>query len=133
MGEGAFFTRTDWARNGFLALVGIDPWPGTLNLVLEDAEARRIWHRIKAGGGLLLPAPEAKWCDARLFPACLDSGLSVAVVLPDIPDYPEDRLELIAAISLRQTLGLSDGDGLELSFCRATEGPDSKTRHGCTI
>jgi CTP-dependent riboflavin kinase len=37
-----------------------------------------------------------------------------AIVYPEVPDYPEDQLELIAAVSLRDEFDLADGERLEL-------------------
>ena len=34
-GEGAGFTQLDWVRRQFIEQLGIDPHPGTLNLILD--------------------------------------------------------------------------------------------------
>ena len=40
--------------------------------------------------------------------------LRCAVVIPEIPGYPEDVIEVTAAANLRKKLGLKDGDCLEI-------------------
>src|SRR6185503_4101153 len=61
-GEGALFTRLDWARAAFVERLGIDPFPGTLNLVTEDAAA---WSAVRATSGIRIVAPDQAFCDAR--------------------------------------------------------------------
>ncbi|MEM3712744.1 MAG: DUF120 domain-containing protein [Thermoproteota archaeon] len=38
-----------------------------------------------------------------------------AVVIPRVPSYPKDMLEIIAPVNLRETLGLKDGDEIEVT------------------
>ena len=41
-------------------------------------------------------------------------GIAGAIVVPDVPGYPDDKIEIIAAVGLRAALGLRDGDTLAL-------------------
>jgi CTP-dependent riboflavin kinase len=114
-GEGARFTRARWARDAFIARVGIDPFPGTLNLRVEDPEARAVWARIRGSPGIHLPAPDPGWCDARLFPVTVAGREPGAIVLPAVAAYPDDQVEIIAAVGLRAALRLEDGDSVEVA------------------
>ncbi len=109
-GEGAFFTRADWARTAFQVLVGIDPWPGTLNLRVSDKDCLAVWTEIKSKPGLLMPAPDPAWCAARCYSTLVAGRVKGAIVVPEIADYPADQVEIIAAVNLRQALAISDGD-----------------------
>ena len=40
----------------------------------------------------------------------------IAVVLPAVKDYPSDKLEIIAAVSLKQTHWVQNGDELAVVF-----------------
>ena len=42
------------------------------------------------------------------------NGVNCAIIIPEVPDYPEDMLEIIAHINLRKKLGLKDGDIVEV-------------------
>jgi riboflavin kinase len=42
------------------------------------------------------------------------NGVNCAIIIPEVPDYPEDMLEIIAPINLRKKLGLKDGDTVEV-------------------
>jgi CTP-dependent riboflavin kinase len=105
-GEGASFTAIPWAREAFVARLGIAPYPGTLNLVPEDAAA---WAALRATPGILIPAGERGFCDARAWRVRVAGRLDAAIVVPEVPGYPGDKIELIAAVSLREALGLIDG------------------------
>ncbi len=119
LGEGESFTRLDWARAAFVAKVGIDPYPGTVNLALDDEAARAMWARLRARPGLRIVPPDPGWCAAKLYPVTIAGRIPGAVVLPELPSYPADKVEVIAAIEVRAALGLRDGDTLALEFAEA--------------
>jgi CTP-dependent riboflavin kinase len=111
------FTREPWVREGFMNAVGIDPFPGTLNLAVADSAERTHWIELRGRGGILMPAPNENFCDGRLFRAVVvapGSGRSAegAVVVPMVPGYPEEQLELISVVGLRDALGVADGAAL---------------------
>jgi CTP-dependent riboflavin kinase len=109
-GEGAFFTRTDWARAAFQDWVGIDPWPGTLNLQVTDKASLSIWNEVKGHPGVLLRAPDPAWCDGRCYATVVEERYKAAIVVPDVDDYPPGQVEIIAAVGLREALAIKDGD-----------------------
>lgn len=115
-GEAAFFTQADWARAAFLDLVGIDPWPGTLNLQLSEPVHLASWTEIRRAPGRILKAPNPEWCDGRVYPARLAERIDAAVVVPDVGSYPEDQVEIIAAVHLRRELAAEDGDALSIEI-----------------
>lgn len=110
LGLAVSFTAAHWARQGFIRLVGIDPYPGTLNLKITDEESRNAWVALRGTPGHRLPAPDSKSCDARLYPVILGRGVAGAIVLPEVADYPADQVEIIAEVHLRQVLSLADDD-----------------------
>jgi CTP-dependent riboflavin kinase len=106
-GEGAAFTQLAWARAAFVRLLGIDPFPGTLNLAPEDAAA---WAALRARPGIAIPPPDATFCAARAWKVRVAGRIDAAIVVPEVAGYPDDKIEIIAAVSLRDALGLVDGD-----------------------
>jgi CTP-dependent riboflavin kinase len=115
-GEATFFTQADWARTAFQDLVGIDPWPGTLNLQLTEAAMLDAWAGLRLTPGRILRAPNPEWCDGHVYPARLEARIDVAVVVPDVASYPEDQVEIIAAVHLRRELNATDGDKLSIEI-----------------
>ena len=124
LGHGAGFTALDWAREQFIALCGIDPHPGTLNVVVDEPAHRRTWNEIRNRPGALVRPPSRDACDAMLYPVAIggsvfehhDAGLAAAVVVPDVPDYPGDQLEIIAAVDLRAQFDLADGHRIDVQL-----------------
>ena len=66
-------------------------------------------------GGLELTPPEG-CCRGLLFKARLHATVECAVVIPKVQNYPNDVLEIIAPVNLRNRLDLSDGDTVELEI-----------------
>ena len=116
LGEGAFFIAIDWVRVGIERLVGFAPYPGTLNLRLDDDEARRTWQTIRNGPALALVPPPPESCGGRLIGVVLASNtgalpdIPAAVVIPDATRHGDDVLEVVAPVHVRRQLGLGDGD-----------------------
>jgi HAD superfamily hydrolase (TIGR01549 family) len=114
IGQGAGFSQLGWAKRQFMALCGIDPFPGTLNLSIDRPADLGVWRAVKSAPGQMVRSDDAQSCDAGLYPVRINDSVPGAIVLPDIQDYAEDRVELIAAVSLREQLSLADGDRVRI-------------------
>ena len=128
LGQGAQFARLEWVRHAIRRMIGFDPYPGTLNLRLVDADMLVAWRRILEGPALLLTPPPPERCGARLFPVVVAPDVRAAVVVPDVTRHGEDVLELVAGVHVRSALGLRDDDRVRLAFPRRRGTP----RHGDT-
>ena len=117
-GEGQRFTQLDWAREQFTEKLGIDPSPGTLNLIVDEPEFAEIWNRLKSTPGVRIENPNdgPHDCDARCYPVSVDGQIDAAIVLPEVPGYSAVKVEVIAAVGLRSTLDIEDGDRLSLEI-----------------
>jgi len=113
VGSGARFTQLAWARDRLSALLGADPWPGTLNLRVDEPTVLARWRAQRARPGTLLRAADPASCDARAY-AVRVGDVRALIVVPEVPGYPEDQIELVAARHLRSELGLSDGDRVDV-------------------
>ena len=116
LGQGAYFTRLEWVRRAIRRMIGFDPYPGTLNLRLVDADMLFAWRRIREGPALLLTPPPPERCGARLFPVVVAPDILAAVVVPDVTRHGDDVLELLAGVHVRSALGLEDDDHVRLTF-----------------
>jgi CTP-dependent riboflavin kinase len=117
-GQGRHFTQLEWARRQFVQKLGIDPFPGTLNLVLEDAESIEVWHRLRKAPGIRIENPNdgPNDCDGRCYPVTIDGRIDAAIVLPEVAGYSPVQIELIAPVGVREALGVEDGDSLGLEL-----------------
>ena len=108
-GNGKRYLALPWVKQQVEEKIGFTPFLGTLNLKLTraDADCRKLLNKAKAA----TICPPEGWCIGLLFKA-LVAGFEGAVVLPQVESYPENVLEVIAPVNLRDKLKLKDGDAL---------------------
>lgn len=111
-GAGSLFVNLPWARRQFKEKLGFNPYPGTLNLQLSPrTDANRLRDVRK---GIKVTPPEGFY-KGRCFKAQVMNKMRAAVIVPDIPGYPTNLLEILAPINLREALGLKDGKDVEVT------------------
>jgi CTP-dependent riboflavin kinase len=119
LGEATGFTGLDWVRRAFRDQLGIDPHPGTVNLALETEAARAAWEQIQRSAPIVIHPPDPAFCDAHCYPARIvgrdGAPLDAAIVIPQVPGYPTDQVELIAAVGVRDALDLAEGDAVTVA------------------
>lgn len=120
LGRAGAFLGVDWVREAIRERVGFAPYPGTLNLRPHGDELAR-WEGVRRNGArIVLPSPDPGFCGAFLYTGFLEGWAGpregIAVVVPEVKDYPADKLEIIAAVSLKQTRSVRDGDALTVVF-----------------
>lgn len=106
-GEAASFVAT--AEDELTAALNFRPFPGTLNVDrLPDVDA--LPSRTLTGGNL-----SNEHCNGIVVRPCSIGGVRAAVLRPLVPDYPEDKVELVAPVRLRTLFNLDDGDQVPIS------------------
>jgi riboflavin kinase len=102
-----FLTREGYSRQ-FVEKLGLIPFPGTLNVLLEEPlPAER--QAIKIEG---FTEEGRTFGECRCY--CIKlNGIEAAVVRPERSRYPPELIEVIAPVKLR-ALGLEDGDPVEV-------------------
>lgn len=101
-------------RNQLVDKLSIDPYPGTLNLEIIDPESLERFQALKGSEGIEIVPEDRMFCRARCYPVLIQGQLKGAIILPLVPGYPENKLELIASQNIKQAFSLSNGDVLEL-------------------
>jgi CTP-dependent riboflavin kinase len=134
IGHGKRFTRLDWARRQFVDKLGIDPFPGTINMIVEAADSVRVWNRLKGTPGVRIENPNdgPHDCDARCYPVSIDGRIEAAIVVPEVPNYSPVQIEVIAAVGVREALAVDDGDSLKLEIRQPRQQlPNSQAAVAC--
>jgi len=108
--ESSFFTNIPWVREQFITKLGIDPYPGTLNLDIIDAQDLEKLKEIKKRKGIEIIPAEPGFCSAKCFPVLVCGKIKGALIIPQIPDYPDSKLEIISSERIRDVLSLKVGD-----------------------
>ena len=106
-GEGRKYVELEWVKQQVKDKLGFDPYPGTLNLRLDSENVKR--RVVLEKNAKLRLCHSEGYCTGLLFKAALD-GLPCGVVIPQIENYPENMLEIVAFENLRQELRLHDRD-----------------------
>jgi len=105
-GEGRKFISLPWVTSQIEAALGFTPFAGTLNIRLTEENAAK--KRLLDEAEKFEIRPKEGYCTGFLLKAEIN-GMSCGVVLPQVPNYPTDELEIVAAPNLRERLGLRDG------------------------
>ncbi len=120
IGLGKTFTRLDWSRRQFVDRVGIDPYPGTVNVIIDDPESIPVWVRLKKTDGIHMDNPNngPLDCDAKCWFVSIEAGraqaIKGAIVLPLVDGYPSAQVEVVASVGIREEARIEDGDTVTL-------------------
>ncbi|MEM2105239.1 MAG: DUF120 domain-containing protein [Candidatus Bathyarchaeia archaeon] len=116
-GEGAKFISLPWVKRQITEKLGFTPYSGTLNIKLDEKDValkRRILDKAKA----IKIVPSEGFCHGKLFKAVFMDKLECAIVIPEVDCYPENIIEIVAPVNLREKFQLKDGDivGIKITF-----------------
>ncbi len=106
-------TEFPWVKGQFIAKLGINPYPGTFNISVLPEDEEKLRNLRETKGIEILP-PNERHCAGNTFFARVNGKVRGAVVMPHVPDYPPAQLEVISPQHVRRTLGLKDGDTVEV-------------------
>ena len=108
LGQGQYFISREGYSRQFVEQLGFVPFPGTLNVRLEEPfPAEQPAIRIEGFAEEGKSFGECKCYRIKL------NGIEAAVVRPEKSRYPPELIEIIAPVKLR-ALGLEDGDPVEV-------------------
>ena len=115
IGEGRYYMSLAPYVQQFSEKIGFAPYPGTLNIRLDPSSLqvrKRLdqleWVQIQG-----FTAEGRTFGNARCLP-CRIEGIPCGIVIPGRTHYPDDVLELIAPVSLREALRVDDMDEVKV-------------------
>ncbi|MDD4126062.1 MAG: DUF120 domain-containing protein [Methanomicrobium sp.] len=118
LGEGRYYVSIPGYVKQFKEKLGFEPYPGTLNIRIDPA-----------GVGTRKKAEFHGWVDIDGFTAddrtfgsarcllCRINGYKCAVIVPGRSHYPDDIIEVISEVRLREKLNLTDGSRVKVEVC----------------
>lgn len=107
-GEGAGGTFVANTEAVLTDATGFRPYPGTLNLEGVGGVADLPLETLDADLG-------DPHCEGVHLRPCAVGGIRASVIRPLVPGYPDEKLELLAPVSLRDLFGWADGAAVSLS------------------
>jgi CTP-dependent riboflavin kinase len=110
VGKGSYFTQLDWVVQQCRRVLGYKPFPGTLNVRVVDEDLRHLDLFLQGSDFEIIPN-DPVFCSARVKKVKVNQ-LPGAIILPadQVRTHELRVLEIIAACSLKDTLGIRDGD-----------------------
>ena len=111
-GEGKKFVTLPWVERQIREKLGFTPYAGTLNIRLSREGLQQ--KKLLAKAERLDIIPEKGYCRGSLIKAKI-TGLDCGIIIPQVPAYPPDVIEVVAPVFLRQRLHLSDGSEVGVS------------------
>jgi len=113
LGESGKFLAIDWVNQQVSDTFKFTPFCGTLNIDVEDPSIQRKLIQRDAGR---IVAPDPGFCDAVIARGRINGRYECGVIIPLVPNYPENILEIVAPVQLKDALGIDDGDEVELEL-----------------
>ncbi len=111
-GEGEKYLRLRWVKKQLTEKLGFTPFPGTLNLQLDQnyIKGKSLLNKKSALG----ICQSVGYCIGLLFKASI-VGQACALIIPQVKNYPSNLLEIVSEFDLRHELHLSDNDEVEIT------------------
>ncbi|MCL2688116.1 MAG: DUF120 domain-containing protein [Methanobrevibacter sp.] len=113
-GKGAYFLGQDFYKSKFNEICGFVPFPGTLNIIVEEKYLDDI-RQIKTKCTNVIK-PKEGFGGVKYIKATLNDNITGAIVFPDKTTHDENYLEFIAKDNLRNKLILKDGDKVKVKI-----------------
>jgi riboflavin kinase, archaea type len=114
MGEGQYYVHQPIYKEQFSDKLEFMPYEGTLNVQVDSADQDKL-EILQDSEGVIIDGFELNgrtFGDVKAFPASIHN-ISCAVVMPARSHY-SDVIEILCKYHLRRTLGIGDGDPVEI-------------------
>lgn len=109
IGVGSRFIGMEWVREQILEKLGFDPYLGTLNVRMDEETSRRYHSLLEGREGIPIEPLDERYYRGKCYRSRINDRVDGAIVVPIVPDYPADLVEMVAPVNLRERLGLRDG------------------------
>ena len=110
VGRGSWFMGLDWVKQQICEKLDFEAYKDTLNLKLDDEASQAIQSFINPRPGISIEPVDSTFAPGKAYKIRLGGKVDGALVIPLIPKYPRNQLEIIAPINLREAFKLQDGD-----------------------
>ena len=114
LGKAAYFLSQEFYIKEFKKNCGFIPFPGTLNIIVDEKYLLKI-NEIKNNCENLIK-PDTEFGAVKFIDAVLNDKIKGAIVFPAKTVHEENYLEFISKNKLRDELGLEDGNVVSIEF-----------------
>ena len=115
--KASHFTQLPWALEQITKQLGFTPYPGTLNLKLDQKNQKKLTTLFKTINPIKIkPHGSLKGADCI---RCQIKDSDCAIIIPDIPEYGPEIAEVLAPVNLREKFNLRDGNQISIAISEA--------------
>jgi riboflavin kinase len=107
--DGEYYISLANYRKQIKEKLGFTPFPGTLNIRIDEPENRMLLEREEGARIRSFEIGKRFFGGAKCLPALINKKIRGAVIIPNRTHYGPDILEIIAKENLRKKLNLKDG------------------------
>lgn len=113
--EGGYYVNREEYQRQFREKLGFDPYPGTLDIELDEksAETKALLETVEGIKIDGFSTQERSFGDVKCFSARIEDE-EAAVVLPSRTHHEENIAEIISSVKIRDKYDLEDGDEIEV-------------------
>lgn len=118
MKDGEYYLSLPRYTKQFKKKLGFKPYPGTLNVVMEDRDKKPMLERM---GGIMVDGfsiGNRVLGTVKCFPVRINNKVKGAVVLPERSHYNSDTIEVVSPYNLRKKLKLRDGSRVNIELLK---------------
>ena len=108
-GEAGKITEIPWVKQQFIEKIGINPHPGTFNIMVLPEDITKL-EELRNAKGVTIISRDTEHCSGISLPVRVEGKINGAIVIPLIPNYPPSQLEIIAPVNIKNALPVKDGD-----------------------
>jgi riboflavin kinase len=113
IGVSASFLSIQWVSDQVVEKLFFSPYWGTLNVDIGDST---IQKKLKEHAKKRIIPVEKEFCEALIFDAMITGEYRCGVILPLVPNYPGNILEIVAPVHLKRALTIDDGAEIEVEI-----------------
>jgi riboflavin kinase len=115
LGEGRYYLSIRGYTKQFEKLLGFTPYPGTLNVKLDDksAVARVRLNNLSPIYISSFKTSNRTYGGIKCYVSSIGS-IDGAVIVPDRSHYHNDVIETVAPVSIKETLNINNGDFIKV-------------------
>lgn len=113
--EGAYYLSQETYRRQIKEKCKIDPYPGTLNVELEDECLICLQSKLKTKQIILdsFRSEERLFGEVYAYPIVINNNIDGLILLPARTHHPTHIIEIVSQKNLRETFSLVDGSKIK--------------------
>ena len=119
--DGRYYLSLPRYARQFKKKLGFTPYPGTLNVVIEDRDKKLMLNRMKGVVVDGFSIGNRVLGKVKCFPVIVNKKVRGALVLPERSHYSSDTIEVVSQHNLREKLRLKDGSRVRIELLKPSE------------